>query len=94
MDFSLPKWNSLLTLERIKSEMPKVKVLLLALQNDDHYLFEAFKKGADGYLLKSLEPGELIEALDRISRGEAVINGKLAARILDEFRKPKVGTRQ
>ena len=94
LDLSLPRWNGLFTLERIKAEMPKVKVLVLTIHDDDQCLLEALKKGANGYLLKSLEPKELIEAIERVDRGEAVINGKLAARILDELRTPNSGNEQ
>jgi DNA-binding NarL/FixJ family response regulator len=73
----------------IKSEVPQVKVVMLSAFDDDEELFAAIKNGADGYLLKNLEPEQLFGMLEGIRRGEAPISGSLAAKILNEFRQPR-----
>lgn len=88
MDIHMPRCTGLEAVEIIKREAPQVKVVMLTVYDDDDHLFEAIKRGADGYLLKNVEPAELLDVLNRVSRGEAAINGKLAVRILDELRKP------
>jgi len=89
MDISMPGCSGLEAMARIKREMPHVRIIILTVHDDDEHLFEAIKRGADGYLLKNLEPSELLDALDRVHHGEAAINARMAARILGEFRKPK-----
>ena len=88
MDIGMPKCNGLEATRRIKREMPHVKIVILTVADDDQNLFEAIKSGAQGYLLKDLEPRQLYSLLESISRGEAPLSGVIAAKILKEFRRP------
>jgi len=85
MDIQMPGWDGLKATRLIKKEMPYVKIIMLTVCGDDKDLFEAIKSGAQGYLLKNIEPDELFELLRGVSRGEAPISRLIAARILDEF---------
>ena len=86
MDLSMPKCSGLEATRLVKREMPHVKIIILTVSDDDRDLFAAIKNGADGYLLKNLEPHQLFDMLEGIGRGEAPISGVLAAKILQEFR--------
>ncbi len=86
MDIQMPGLSGLEATRRIKAEMPHVRIVILTVSDEDASLFEAIKNGADGYLLKDLEPRQLYEMLEGLRRGEAPISGALAARILKEFR--------
>jgi len=88
MDVHMPKCAGLEAVKAIKQEMPHVRIIMLTVSEDEHDLFTAIKNGADGYLLKNLEPAQLFEMLECARRGEAAISGNLAIRILNEFRKP------
>jgi DNA-binding NarL/FixJ family response regulator len=88
MDINMPNCNGLEATRRIKREMPCVKIVMLTVADDDHNLFEAIKSGAQGYLLKNLEPYQLYDLLESISRGEAPLSGLIAAKILKEFTHP------
>jgi DNA-binding NarL/FixJ family response regulator len=88
MDIEMPKCDGLEATRRIKREMPHVKIVILTVSDDDQNLFEAIKSGAQGYLLKDLEPYQLYDLLESISRGEAPLSGVVAAKILKEFTKP------
>ncbi len=88
MDINMPKQDGLETVKIIKQEMPHIQIVMLTVSDDDEDLFEAIKNGAKGYLLKNLEPQELYSMLDGIREGEAAISGKMATRILKEFRQP------
>jgi DNA-binding NarL/FixJ family response regulator len=88
MDLSMPKCSGLEATRLIKREMPHVKIIILTVSDDDRDLFAAIKNGADGYLLKNLEPRQLFDMLEGMRRGEAPISGTLAAKILQEFRQP------
>lgn len=85
MDIQMPGWDGLKATRLIKEEMPYVKIIMLTVSDDDKDLFEAIKSGAQGYLLKNLEPDDLFELLRGVSKGEAPISRLTAARILDEF---------
>jgi DNA-binding NarL/FixJ family response regulator len=88
MDINMPRCNGLDATRRIKHELPYVKIVMLTVADDDHNLFEAIKSGAQGYLLKNLEPYQLFDLLESISRGEAPLSGLIAAKILKEFTEP------
>jgi len=88
MDINMPRCNGLEAARRIKSEMPHVKIVMLTVSEEDAQLFEAIKSGAQGYLLKNLEPYQLYNLLESISRGEAPLSGVMAAKILREFVQP------
>jgi DNA-binding NarL/FixJ family response regulator len=88
MDIHMPKCDGLEATRMIKRELPHVKIVILTVSDDEQNLFEAIKSGAQGYLLKDLEPTRLYDLLESISRGEAPLSGVLAAKILKEFARP------
>lgn len=88
MDINMPKCNGLEATRRIKRELPHIKIVMLTVADDDQNLFEAIKSGAQGYLLKNLEPNHLYNLLESISRDEAPLSGAIAAKILREFSNP------
>jgi len=88
MDLSMPRCSGLEATQLIKQEMPHVHIVMLTVSDDDRALFAAIKNGAEGYLLKSLEPQQLFDKLEGVRRGEAALSGTLAMKILQEFRQP------
>lgn len=88
MDIHMPECEGLEALKIIKREMPHVHVIMLTVSDDDSDLFAAIKNGAEGYLLKNLEPYQLFDMLEGVRRGEAPVSGAMAAKILQEFRQP------
>lgn len=88
MDIHMPKCDGLEATRLIKRELPHVKIVILTVSDDDQNLFEAIKSGAQGYLLKDLEPAKLYDLLESISLGEAPLSGVVAAKILKEFARP------
>lgn len=87
MDIEMPKMNGLEALEKILEIKPNLLVVMLTVSDDDSDLFTAIKKGAKGYLLKSLDPEELYSMLSGLRYGYVAIPRVLAGRILDEFTK-------
>ncbi len=85
MDIRMPRCDGLEATRLIKSEMPEVKIVVLTTSTEDNDLFEAVKSGACGYLLKSIDTEELIDALDQAQQGVPPFSPGLAARLLAEF---------
>lgn len=94
MDISMPRCNGLEATRTLKREMPHLRIVILTVSDDDQHLFEAIKSGAQGYLLKNLEPYQLHDLLESISRGEAPLSGAIAAKILKEFTQPSAASEQ
>ena len=85
MDISMPRMDGLEATRRIKAEIPYVRIVILTVSDSDRSLFEAVKSGAQGYLLKSVEPQALLDTIRGVVRGEASISGAMAARLLQDL---------
>jgi len=85
MDISMPVMDGLEATRRIKAEIPYVRIVILTASDGDGSLFEAIKSGAQGYLLKKIEPQSLYGTLRGVVRGEAPVSRVMASRLLDEF---------
>jgi DNA-binding NarL/FixJ family response regulator len=85
MDIRMPELDGLAATRLIKAEMPDAKIVILTTSAEDQDLFEAVKSGACGYLLKSMDAGELMEALDQALQGTPPFSPGLAAKLLVEF---------
>ncbi len=70
----------------ISSRLPGTNVVMLSVSGADREVFAALRAGAVGYLLKTIDPDRLPQALWDVNRGEAAIPGALMARIIAEFR--------
>ncbi len=85
MDIHMPDMDGIEATRRIKADLPDVQVVILTMSDEDEHLFEAIKSGAQGYLLKGIDPDEFLRRLEGLGRGEAPISRLSAARLLEEF---------
>lgn len=85
MDIGMPQMDGVTTTYKIKKLLPDVKIIILTIYEDELYIFNAIKAGAMGYLLKDVSFDELIEAVRRVCRGEALLQPVIAAKVLKEF---------
>ena len=91
MDLSMPGMNGLEATRRICEEMPEIRVVILTISDGDENLFEAIRSGAQGYLLKIIEPQALFGTLRGAMQGEASISRVMAAKLLREFSQQENG---
>jgi DNA-binding NarL/FixJ family response regulator len=91
MDLRMPQVDGLAAIQVIKGDVPSAQVVVLTVSDDPQDLFEAMKRGAQGYLIKNMEPQLWLDYLDAIISGETRISRAIAERVLHEFtrsRKP------
>lgn len=69
LDVSMPKLTGLQAAREILRNRPDTLVLMLSMHDDDHYLFEALKAGASGYVLKREADQFLVDAIRQITHG-------------------------
>jgi DNA-binding NarL/FixJ family response regulator len=92
MDLSLPAPGGIETTQRIKRELPSAGIIVLAVNEDEDALFDAIKAGAAAFILKDVNPQDLVTIILRVASGEYLINDKVfakpavASRVLKEFR--------
>lgn len=71
---------------RVKKASPRTQVVVLTSYHEDEHIFPAIRAGALSYVLKDISATELGEVVRKAARGEAVINPRVAARLVKEVR--------
>ncbi len=87
MDISMPGTDGVSATRDVKAEIPGIKVIILTMFSEDGHVIRAVRAGADAYLLKNTEATKVIDAIRAAARGASVIEPKMAATLLSEFRR-------
>ena len=69
----MPRLTGLQATREIKTLAPDVDVLILSMHDDEHYLFEALKAGASGYVLKHEADHYVVDAVRAVARGDSFL---------------------
>lgn len=86
-DIHMPRLSGIeLTRQLLKKEK-LVNVVILTVAEDDDTVYEAFRAGALGYLLKTSTPQDVIESIRLAAKGEAKITPRIATKVLEDFRR-------
>lgn len=90
LDHNMPIMSGIDTLKYIRENNIEGKVLLFTVSDHGNDVQDALELGADGYLLKDMEPNGLIHDIRKILRGDLVISPDLAPILAQAMRKPKL----
>lgn len=90
MDIEMPKMNGIEATEVVKSKYPQIKIIMLTVFDNDENIFKSIKAGADGYLLKEVNPEELHNAILETLKGGAIMTPSIALKTLKLFRNPEL----
>ena len=90
LDVRLPDGSGVELCRDIRTAHPEVACLMLTSYSDDEALFEAIMAGAAGYVLKQVRGSELLDAIQRVARGEQLLDPALTGRVLERLRNPIV----
>jgi two-component system nitrate/nitrite response regulator NarL len=71
LDINMPGFNGFEVLTRIKAYHPKIKVIMLSTYNEEHLIEKAKAGGANGYLVKNADAGELLQVIKLVSQGQS-----------------------
>jgi two-component system NarL family response regulator len=85
MDISMPGMNGITATKIIKKEMPRTKVIMLTMLDQEGYVYEAVKAGATGYLLKNTGLDDLVKAIKEVLKGGATLHPDAQAQLLKEY---------
>ncbi|GAB4128395.1 MAG: response regulator transcription factor [Fimbriimonadaceae bacterium] len=88
-DINMPRMNGIELVQRLLKKEKDVRVVVLTINEEDDVVFEAFRAGALGYLLKTSTPQEVIDAIRLAHRGEAKITPRIATKVVEDFRRVK-----
>ncbi len=88
MDIEMPVLNGIETTQIVKQKYPHIKIIMLTAFDNDENIFNAIKAGADGYLLKEINPEELYNGINETLNGGAAMNPPIALKTLKLLRNP------
>lgn len=85
MDIRMSGVNGVEATRQITSRIPNARVIILTSYDEDEQVFEAIKAGASGYVLKDVNPDQLLMAIHAIADGYSLLSPSIARKLRDEF---------
>jgi DNA-binding NarL/FixJ family response regulator len=85
LDIAMPGRDGLEILKEIKTQKPKLPVLMLSMFPEEQYALRALKSGASGYLTKDSIPHELVKAVRKVLKGGNYISSSFSEKLLTEI---------
>lgn len=86
-DINMPRMDGIELIRALLRKEKQVKVVILTVNEQDDLIFDAIRAGALGYLLKTSTPADIIDAIRLAFKGEAKLTPKIAAKVLQDFRR-------
>ena len=85
MDVRMPNVDGVEATRRIAASGSRARVLILTTFDLDEYVYEAIRAGASGFLLKDVQPAQLVDAVRVVAAGDALLAPTVTRRLLDRF---------
>jgi DNA-binding NarL/FixJ family response regulator len=86
MDVHLPNLSGIECTARLKQSLPNLPILMLTVYEDEEKIFQAFKAGASGYILKRSSPREVVGAVKDMLDGGVPMTSIIARKVVESFR--------
>jgi len=94
LDINLPRMNGLEVCQKLSKEYPDVKVLALSMHNEESFITEILKYGAQGYILKNTGKKELISAIEMIYNGQSYFSEEVTETIMKSLVNQRTGNKK
>jgi DNA-binding NarL/FixJ family response regulator len=88
LDIQMPKSSGIEVTRWVRSNMPGVGVLILTAFDDDPYVLAVLQAGANGYVLKTAAPADLIKAVRDVNDGKSVLDANVTQKLLSQLTHP------
>ena len=85
LDIQMPKYSGIDVTRWIRANFPKVGILILTAFDDDPYVLAVLQAGANGYVLKTASPADLIKAVRDVNDGKSVLDGSVTQKLLSQL---------
>src|SRR5882762_247522 len=87
MDINMAGMTGIECVERLKTLMPGIQIVMLTVYEDTDQIFKALAAGASGYLLKRLTPTKLLHAIREVHAGGSPMSSSIARKVVASFQK-------
>ncbi|MFA9463798.1 MAG: response regulator [Velocimicrobium sp.] len=82
MDIRMPVMDGIEATRRVKQAYPQIKIIILTTFDEDEYIFQVLKNGADGYILKDSSSKEITNSIITAYEGSVLLNPRIASRVV------------
>ncbi len=82
IDLSMPRMTGMDAIREIKRIHPDIKIIVLTVHSAEEYVYESLKAGADGYVLKAADYGELLAALNTVLKGKTYLSPDISSTVV------------
>ena len=92
LDIQMPKSSGIDVTRWVRAHQPNVGVLILTAYDDDPYVLAVLQAGANGYVLKTSSPAEIIQAVKDVKDGISVMDPSITQKLLAQITRPETNT--
>jgi DNA-binding NarL/FixJ family response regulator len=85
LDIQMPKASGIEVTRWVRAHLPEVGVLILTAYNDDPYVMAVLQAGANGYVLKTAESNELIQAVRDVNEGKSALDPAITQKLMSNL---------
>jgi len=85
LDITMPNKSGLDVLKELRTEVPRLPVLVLSMHSEDQYAVRVLRAGAAGYLTKESAPAKLVQAIRKVVRGGKYVSPSLAEKLVSDL---------
>jgi DNA-binding NarL/FixJ family response regulator len=85
MDIAMPLLNGIEATRQLRRLLPHTKVIALTMYADEEYVLRALQAGVRGYLLKRSAAAELLQAIDKVGRGDFYLSSEISHVVIERF---------
>ncbi len=90
LDIQMPKASGIEVTRWVRAHLPEVGVLILTAYDDDPYVMAVLQAGANGYVLKTARPEELIQAVRDVNEGRSALDPSITRKLMSSlFKRPQ-----
>jgi len=82
MDIRMPVMDGIEATKLVKEKYPHIKIIILTTFNEDEYIFDVLKNGADGYILKDSASKEIIDSIKTACEGNVLLNPNVTLKVI------------
>jgi DNA-binding NarL/FixJ family response regulator len=92
-DVQMPEMDGIEATRLIKKQWPEVKIIVLTMLNESMFIKKMLEAGASGYLIKTVDKDELINAIKKVATGEKYFAADVTSKLMNDFSaKPSTST--
>ncbi|KAB1440906.1 response regulator [Pseudodesulfovibrio senegalensis] len=85
MDIALPSKSGIQTIAELRSKLPNTKYVVISMHSEADYIVEAFRAGANGYMIKKSAGTQLLEGLKSVASGGMFLDSALSAEVMQRL---------